>query len=117
MYLREYQQFVFPRHCLQYLVDCDEVIFMKEGCITERGTHEELMNLNGDYATIFNNLLLGETPPVEVRLTAFICLISTQAGMMAWKPEEPSLTLFAYGFPQPHFCAVFTCSFSCGRAG
>jgi hypothetical protein len=52
--------------CLQYLVDCDEVIFMKEGCITERGTHEELMNLNGDYATIFNNLLLGETPPVEV---------------------------------------------------
>lgn len=40
---------------------------MKEGCITERGTHEELMNLNGDYATIFNNLLLGETPPVEVR--------------------------------------------------
>lgn len=117
MYLREYQQFVFPRHCLQYLVDCDEVIFMKEGCITERGTHEELMNLNGDYATIFNNLLLGETPPVEVRLTAFICLISTQAGMMACKPEEPSLTLFAYGFPQPHFCAVFTCSFSCGRAG
>lgn len=53
--------------CLQYLADCDEVIFMKEGCITERGTHEELMNLNGDYATIFNNLLLGETPPVEVR--------------------------------------------------
>lgn len=39
---------------------------MKEGCITERGTHEELMNLNGDYATIFNNLLLGETPPVEI---------------------------------------------------
>lgn len=56
-----------PWLCLQYLADCDEVIFMKEGCITERGTHEELMNLNGDYATIFNNLLLGETPPVEVR--------------------------------------------------
>lgn len=43
------------------------MIFMREGCITERGTHEELMNLNGDYAAIFNNLLLGETPPVEVR--------------------------------------------------
>lgn len=25
------------------------------------------MNLNGDYAAIFNNLLLGETPPVEVK--------------------------------------------------
>uniref|UniRef100_A0A8C2W3C2 ATP binding cassette subfamily C member 5 n=1 Tax=Chinchilla lanigera TaxID=34839 RepID=A0A8C2W3C2_CHILA len=57
---------LFVTHQLQYLVDCDEVIFMKEGCITERGTHEELMNLNGDYATIFNNLLLGETPPVEI---------------------------------------------------
>lgn len=60
--------------CLQYLADCDEVIFMKEGCITERGTHEELMNLNGDYATIFNNLLLGETPPVEVRFAWHACM-------------------------------------------
>ncbi|KAM6223921.1 ATP-binding cassette sub-family C member 5-like [Rhynchocyon petersi] len=57
---------LFVTHQLQYLVDCDEVIFMKEGCITERGTHEELMNINGDYAAIFNNLLLGETPPVEI---------------------------------------------------
>ncbi|XP_054985696.1 ATP-binding cassette sub-family C member 5 isoform X2 [Sorex araneus] len=57
---------LFVTHQLQYLADCDEVIFMKEGCITERGTHEELMHLNGDYATIFNNLLLGETPPVEI---------------------------------------------------
>uniref|UniRef100_A0A8C3YJJ1 ATP-binding cassette sub-family C member 5 n=1 Tax=Catagonus wagneri TaxID=51154 RepID=A0A8C3YJJ1_9CETA len=57
---------LFITHQLQYLADCDEVIFMKEGCITERGTHEELMNLNGDYATILNNLLLGETPPIEI---------------------------------------------------
>ncbi|XP_063193642.1 ATP-binding cassette sub-family C member 5 isoform X4 [Chroicocephalus ridibundus] len=56
---------LFITHQLQYLVDCDEVIFMKEGCITERGSHEELMNLNGDYATIFNNLQLGETPHIE----------------------------------------------------
>ncbi|XP_054569765.1 LOW QUALITY PROTEIN: ATP-binding cassette sub-family C member 5-like [Eptesicus fuscus] len=58
---------LFVSHQLQYLADCDQVIFMKEGCITERGTHEELMNLKGDYATIFNNLL-GETPPVEINL-------------------------------------------------
>uniref|UniRef100_A0A8D2PS02 ATP-binding cassette sub-family C member 5 n=1 Tax=Zosterops lateralis melanops TaxID=1220523 RepID=A0A8D2PS02_ZOSLA len=57
---------LFITHQLQYLVDCDEVIFMKEGCITERGSHEELMNLNGDYATIFNSLQLGETPHIEV---------------------------------------------------
>uniref|UniRef100_A0A8D0H1W3 ATP-binding cassette sub-family C member 5 n=1 Tax=Sphenodon punctatus TaxID=8508 RepID=A0A8D0H1W3_SPHPU len=59
---------LFITHQLQYLVDCDEVIFMKEGCITERGSHEDLMNLNGDYATIFNNLQLGETPHIEISL-------------------------------------------------
>lgn len=62
---------LFITHQLQYLVDCDEVIFMKEGCITERGSHEELMNLNGDYATIFNNLQLGETPHIEVLVFLF----------------------------------------------
>ncbi|XP_062987875.1 ATP-binding cassette sub-family C member 5 isoform X2 [Elgaria multicarinata webbii] len=59
---------LFITHQLQYLVDCDDVIFMKEGCITERGSHEDLMNLNGDYAAIFNNLQLGETPHVEINL-------------------------------------------------
>ncbi|XP_056675895.1 ATP-binding cassette sub-family C member 5 isoform X4 [Monodelphis domestica] len=57
---------LFVTHQLQYLVDCDQVIFMKEGCITEQGSHEQLMNLNGDYAAIFNNLLLGETPHIEI---------------------------------------------------
>lgn len=46
-------------------MDCDEVIYLKEGCIMERGTHEELMKLNGEYATIFNNFQLGDAPPVE----------------------------------------------------
>ncbi|XP_067851301.1 multidrug resistance-associated protein 5 isoform X2 [Heptranchias perlo] len=50
----------------EYLVDCDEVLLMKDGCITERGSHEELMSLNGDYAAMFNNLQLGDTPHVEV---------------------------------------------------
>ncbi|XP_020669173.3 ATP-binding cassette sub-family C member 5 isoform X2 [Pogona vitticeps] len=59
---------LFVTHQLQYLVDCDEVIFMKEGCITERGSHEDLMNLNGDYAAIFNSLQLGDTPHIEVNI-------------------------------------------------
>nr|XP_056705400.1 ATP-binding cassette sub-family C member 5 isoform X1 [Euleptes europaea] len=59
---------VFITHQLQYLVDCDEVVFMKEGCITERGSHEDLMNLNGDYAAIFNSLQLGETPHIEINV-------------------------------------------------
>uniref|UniRef100_A0AAY4B6G5 ATP-binding cassette, sub-family C (CFTR/MRP), member 5 n=1 Tax=Denticeps clupeoides TaxID=299321 RepID=A0AAY4B6G5_9TELE len=47
---------IFVTHQLQYLVDCDDVIFMREGSITEQGSHEELMSLNGDYAAMFNNL-------------------------------------------------------------
>ncbi|XP_051873220.1 ATP-binding cassette sub-family C member 5-like isoform X2 [Pristis pectinata] len=57
---------LFITHQLQYLVNCDEVLLMKDGCITERGSHEELMILNGDYAAMFNNLQLGDTPHIEV---------------------------------------------------
>ncbi|XP_076138611.1 ATP-binding cassette sub-family C member 5 [Alosa pseudoharengus] len=57
---------IFVTHQLQYLVDCDDVIFMREGNITEQGNHEELMSLNGDYAAMFNNLQLGEAPLIEI---------------------------------------------------
>ncbi|KAM9316943.1 ATP-binding cassette sub-family C member 5 [Gastrophryne carolinensis] len=59
---------LFITHQLQYLVDCDDVIYMKEGCITERGTHEELIKLHGEYATMFNNFQLGDAPHIEVSL-------------------------------------------------
>uniref|UniRef100_A0A672SZK4 Multidrug resistance-associated protein 5-like n=1 Tax=Sinocyclocheilus grahami TaxID=75366 RepID=A0A672SZK4_SINGR len=58
---------IFVTHQLQYLVDCDDVIVMRDGSITEQGSHEDLMNVNGDYAAMFNNLQLGETPIIEVR--------------------------------------------------
>ncbi|XP_026888570.2 multidrug resistance-associated protein 5 isoform X1 [Electrophorus electricus] len=57
---------IFVTHQLQYLVDCDDVLFMREGSIAELGTHEDLMKLNGDYAAMFNNLQLGEAPFAEV---------------------------------------------------
>uniref|UniRef100_A0A673MCM1 ATP-binding cassette sub-family C member 5 n=1 Tax=Sinocyclocheilus rhinocerous TaxID=307959 RepID=A0A673MCM1_9TELE len=57
---------IFVTHQLQYLVDCDDVIVMRDGSITEQGSHEDLMNVNGDYAAMFNNLQLGETPIIEV---------------------------------------------------
>ncbi|XP_048461284.1 ATP-binding cassette sub-family C member 5-like [Rhincodon typus] len=47
---------LFVTHQLQYLVDCDEVLFMRDGCIAEQGTHEELMTLNEDYAALFNSM-------------------------------------------------------------
>ncbi|XP_043917910.1 multidrug resistance-associated protein 5 [Protopterus annectens] len=47
---------LFVTHQLQYLVECDEVIFMKNGYITEHGTHENLMNQNGEYAVLFRSM-------------------------------------------------------------
>lgn len=41
-------------HRLSSVVDCDEIIYMKNGRIVERGTFEELMELNGHFASIYN---------------------------------------------------------------
>ncbi|KAM6970369.1 ATP-binding cassette sub-family C member 5 [Aplochiton taeniatus] len=71
---------LFVTHQLQYLVDCDDVIFMREGSIAEQGCHEDLMRLNGDYAATFNNLQLGETPYIEVP--------TKKAGNSLKKPPE-----------------------------
>ncbi|KAM4795961.1 MIT domain-containing protein 1 [Rhinophrynus dorsalis] len=47
---------LFVTHQLQYLVECDEVLFMKDGYIAEQGKHEELMKLQGEYATLFQSM-------------------------------------------------------------
>lgn len=54
-------------------MDCDDVIFMREGSITEQGSHDYLMRLNRDYAAMFNNLQLGETSFIEVSGTG-VCV-------------------------------------------
>ena len=41
-------------HRLSSVVDCDEILFMRDGSITERGSFEELMKLDGDFAKIYN---------------------------------------------------------------
>ena len=41
-------------HRLSSVVDCDEILFMRDGSIEERGTFDELMKLNGDFAKIYN---------------------------------------------------------------
>ncbi|MBR6327011.1 MAG: ABC transporter ATP-binding protein [Lachnospiraceae bacterium] len=41
-------------HRLSSVVDCDEIIYMRDGRIEERGTFEELMKANGHFAHIYN---------------------------------------------------------------
>ncbi|KAM4742656.1 ATP-binding cassette sub-family C member 5 isoform 2-T3 [Anableps anableps] len=56
---------IFVTHQLQYMVDCDDIILMREGSIVEQGNHDDLMKLNGDYAAMFNHFQLGDPPVME----------------------------------------------------
>ncbi|MBP3569869.1 MAG: ABC transporter ATP-binding protein [Lachnospiraceae bacterium] len=53
---REYgdKTVIITAHRMSSVVDCDEIIYMKDGRITERGTFAELMALNGDFAEVYN---------------------------------------------------------------
>ena len=41
-------------HRLSSVVDCDEIIYLRDGEIIERGSFEELMKQNGTFAKIYN---------------------------------------------------------------
>ena len=45
---------IITAHRLSSVVDCDEIIYLKDGMITERGSFQELMAMNGDFAKVYN---------------------------------------------------------------
>ena len=47
---------VLVTHQVQYLSHCDEIYVMKDGCISERGTHEELLKLDKEYASMVKQI-------------------------------------------------------------
>lgn len=45
---------IITAHRFSSVVNCDEIIYLKDGRITERGTFDELMKLNGSFARVYN---------------------------------------------------------------
>lgn len=41
-------------HRLSSVVDCDEILYLQDGRIVERGTFRELMELDGNFAAVYN---------------------------------------------------------------
>ncbi|MBQ3791453.1 MAG: ABC transporter ATP-binding protein [Lachnospiraceae bacterium] len=41
-------------HRLRSVKDCDEILYMQDGMIVERGTFEELMAMNGHFAAVYH---------------------------------------------------------------
>ncbi|MDR4947726.1 ABC transporter ATP-binding protein [Neobacillus cucumis] len=53
-------------HRLSTITHVDQIIFMKDGEIVEKGTHEELMNQKGYYEQLFNIQILNQNDDKQV---------------------------------------------------
>mgnify|MGYP000149667429 CR=1 FL=1 len=48
-------------HKMSSVVDCDEIIYLSNGKIVERGTFDELMELDGHFAGVYKTQMAKQT--------------------------------------------------------
>ncbi|KAM4045947.1 ATP-binding cassette sub-family C member 5-like isoform 2-T2 [Anomaloglossus baeobatrachus] len=87
---------LYVTHQLQYLVECDEILYMKDGYISEQGTHTDLMNLKGDYAFLFEsmqqtNVIKGNTQCSEKQIDDIQWNENQDMTVKTMDPEEVNL--------------------------
>jgi len=49
----------------KFLAGCDHIIVMKDGRITEEGTHEELMEEEGEYSHLIHTFYNSESSELK----------------------------------------------------
>ena len=52
-------------HRLRTIRDADEILVMQKGNIVERGTHSQLVEMNGAYKKLVNRQLVGADDDAE----------------------------------------------------
>jgi ATP-binding cassette subfamily B protein len=53
-------------HRVSTIQNADEIVVLHDGQIVERGTHQQLLNLNGYYTELYNKQLIEEELEKEV---------------------------------------------------